>query len=452
MEARAASWSDAVATASAKLAEERATGKSFSSKYVGSPLAALVLRGQGKARIAQYCLVALSVPLCIMYSRAVGFGPVSIAVYSMACVNLSLKAIVFGVWDPLGHDEAPLYMILRGLPPESLDRALILPLPWQWPTSYNWFGLRGWFILGGWLTPVMLVAAACFFGCMFGAGIVAVGSGTLSTLEVAAVIGFIACISLLFLCAVPTLYFAATAIEFKRSLRTFELWRGEFGRAPKPSVLSPPRRGQSLASAPRSATRVVPFSVEEPESASPGLAADDESAEVNFSEAYKNFALMKSALRGFNGAFRWFFFGGEFTLVLAIILGSFASYHEVAACMAADATQRALALMRAIATVSLLIFCIIVTWSLLVLAAAMTDAARTVRGRIHTVCMRLAASRQYEQLEEARRFKELVEDEVSSLGFGFAGVTVSPAFVASIAYAALSVGTAIGSILLERNI
>ena len=39
----------------------------------------------------------------------------------------------------------------------------------------------------------MLVASACFFGCMFGAGIVAVGSGTLSALEVAAVIGYLAC-------------------------------------------------------------------------------------------------------------------------------------------------------------------------------------------------------------------------------------------------------------------
>ena len=162
---------------------------------------------------------------------------------------------------------------------------------------------------------------------------------------------------------------------------------------------------------------------------------------------------MKSALRGYNDAFRWFFFGGEFTLVLLCILGCVASYREVATCMlAADPKQWTLALTRAITMVGLLLFAITVTWSLLVHAAAMTDAARRVRDRIQAVCMLLAASRQYEQLDEARRFKELVEDEVGRLGFGFAGVMVSPAFVLSIGYAGLSLGTAVGSILLERNL
>ena len=113
---------------------------------------------------------------------------------------------------------------------------------------------------------------------------------------------------------------------------------------------------------------------------------------------------------------------------------------------------RAVAIFRALTVVSLLVASSIITWSLLVRAAEMTNAARTVRDRVHALCMTFAAARRVEQLDEARRFKELVEDEMSTLGFGFAGVVVSPAFVVSIGYVVLSVGTAVGSILLERTI
>jgi len=136
-----------------------------------------------------------------------------------------------------------------------------------------------------------------------------------------------------------------------------------------------------------------------------------------------------------------------------VIIGSVASYHEVAVFLAApEDTGSTLALLRVVVTVSNLVFDISLVWSLLVRAAAMTDAARQVRNRAHALCLHFAASRQFDLLDEATRFKDLVDDEMSSLGFGFAGVVVSPAFVATIGYAVLSVGTAIGSILVEKHL
>jgi len=271
---------------------------------------------------------------------------------------------------------------------------------------------------------------------------------------------------------VPTWYFGTVCAAFTRSLRELELWRGEFSTASRPSPRRKGRPGQ---------TEVVPFSADERIHAAdpaaevvpfdhtsvgeevPGAsdapptprdaAAPSLHSEMDFTEVYASYALMKSALRGVNATFEWFFFGAEFTLVLLVIIGSVASYHEVAVFLAApEDTGSTLALLRVVVTVSNLVFDISLVWSLLVRAAAMTDAARQVRNRAHALCLHFAASRQFDLLDEATRFKDLVDDEMSSLGFGFAGVVVSPAFVATIGYAVLSVGTAIGSILVDKHL
>ena len=137
-------WTEAVARAKRTLIAERSAGISLSTKYAGSPLAAFVLRAKGGRRIAQYILAVATISLVGGYSRVLGFGPVSQAFFTMSMLNIALKAVVFGLQDPLGRDDAPVYMILRALPPDSLDRALCLPMPWALPSLKNWFGIRGW--------------------------------------------------------------------------------------------------------------------------------------------------------------------------------------------------------------------------------------------------------------------------------------------------------------------
>ena len=476
---RPLTWTDAVANAKAMLDAERASGTSYSTKYVGSPLAALVLRGKGWHRVVQYLLCVVSLPLSVGFARVLGFGPVAQAFLAMSTINLSLKVLVFALADPLSRDDAPVYMMLRALPPDSFGRAVSWPIPWALPSAKNAFGLRGWLVLGGWLSPVLLVAFPLLFIGLFGTLIATLWASALTTFETAVAIAFISTFSVFFICAAPTLYFSAVGKEFTRSIREFEMWPGEFSRGWEKSVLSPAhkarttaRHAQTMPSEVTEVTEVMePWMEPDPSADTNGNSNGQDSpsaaralnatAEIDFSQVYANYALMKSALRGFNNCFRWFFFGGEFTLVLAIILGSVASYREVSACLAAPPERtedggarevRAVEIFRALTVVSLLVACSIITWSLLVRAAEMTNAARTVRDRVHALCMTFAAARQFEQLDEAKRFKELVEDEMSTLGFGFAGVVVSPAFVVSIGYVALSVGTAIGSILLERTI
>eukprot|EP00966_Prymnesium_polylepis_P160175 3703049-Prymnesium_polylepis.1 len=108
------SWTDAVASAHQKLAEERAAGF-WSVVHTRSWLIDIVLRGRGCSRLVQHAVCVASSVSGFCTARALGFGVLSQIGFALSSLNIWLKILTTHVLDPFAQDDAPYFMLLRVL-------------------------------------------------------------------------------------------------------------------------------------------------------------------------------------------------------------------------------------------------------------------------------------------------------------------------------------------------